>query len=47
MEIFRTSSPGGSISSNPENCSEVERREPGFIELLQQREGSWNSKDCC
>ena len=44
-EIFRTSSPGESISSDPEGTA---RRgqvgEPGFIEVLKQRAGSLNIK---
>ena len=39
--IFRTSGPGGSISSNPERTAP--RRQwgkPGYIEVLQQRAGS-------
>ena len=39
--IFRTSSPGGSISSNPEKTTPRMRRgEPGFIDVLQLRAGS-------
>ena len=44
-EIFRTSSPGDSISSSPERAAW--RRwvgEPGFIEVLKQRAGSLNVK---
>ena len=43
--IFRTSSLGGSISSNPERTAP--RRQggkPGYIEVLQQRAGSPNVK---
>ena len=43
--IFRTSSPGGSISSNPERIAP--RRgggEPGYIEVLQQKAGIQNIK---
>ena len=45
LGIFRTLSPGDSISSNPERT--VLRRpgeEPGYIEFLQQRAGSLNIK---
>ena len=45
VEIFRTSSLRGSISSNPERT--VPRREPGYIGVLQQRAGSLNVKDYC
>ena len=39
--IFRTSSLGGSISSNPERTA-LRRRggRPGYIEVLQRRAGS-------
>ena len=42
---FRTSSPGGSISSNPERTA-VKRwgEEPCYVELLQWRAGSLNVK---
>ena len=37
VEIFRTSSPGGSISRNPERTARRRcSREPGYIEVLQQ-----------
>ena len=38
--IFRTSGPGGSISSNPEKTA-LRRRggKPGYIEVLQQKAG--------
>ena len=40
--IFRTSSPGGSISSNPEKTAPRRQGgEPGYIEVLQQRADSW------
>ena len=43
--IFRTSSPGGSISSNPERTAPRRRSgEPGYIGVLQQRAGSLNIK---
>jgi len=43
--IFRISSPGGSISSNPERPVLRKRGEdPGYIEVLQEREGSLNIK---
>ena len=45
VEIFRTPSPGGSISSNPERPAP--RRlvgEPGYIGVLQQRTGSLKVK---
>ena len=45
VEIFRTSSPGGSISSNPERTAPRRRGdEPGYIKVLQQRAGSLNIK---
>ena len=41
--IFRTSSPGDSISSNPERIAPRRQGEdPGYIEFLQQRAGSLN-----
>ena len=43
--IFRTSSPGDSISSDPERTTLRRRGEkPGYIEVLQQRAGSLNIK---
>ena len=43
--IFRTSSPGGSISSNPERTAlRRQAGEPGHIGVLQQRAGSLNVK---
>ena len=42
---FRISSPGGSISSNPERTVLRKRAEdPGYIEVFQEREGSLNIK---
>ena len=41
--IFRTSSPGDTISNNPERTSRG-RGEPGYMEVLQQRAGSLNVK---
>ena len=41
--IFRTSSPGDSISSNSERTAPWKwGKEPGYIEVLQQRVGSLN-----
>ena len=43
VEIFRTSSLGGSISNNPErteNCSEEVHRKLGHIQVLQQKLGN-------
>ena len=38
VEIFRTSSPGGGISRNPERTAQRRcGREAGYIEVLQQR----------
>ena len=43
--IFRTSSPGDSISNNPEKTAHRKLgEEPDYIEVLQQRAGSLNSK---
>ena len=43
--IFRTSSLGYSISSNPDKTAPRKRgEEPGYIEILQQRAGSLNIK---
>ena len=45
MGIFKTASPGDSISSDPKRIAlrrQVE--EPGYIEVLQQRAGSLNIK---
>ena len=43
--IFRTSSLGGSFSNNPERTPlRMQREEPGYIEVLQQRAGSLNIK---
>ena len=43
MGIFRTSSPGDSISSNPKRIAlRRQGEEPGYIEVLQQRAGSQN-----
>ena len=43
--IFRTSSPGGSISSNPERiASRRQWEEPGFTEVLHQRPDNLNVK---
>ena len=40
---FRTSSPGESISGNPETTAlRRQEEEPGDIEVLQQRAGSLN-----
>ena len=48
VEIFRASSLGDSISSNPERiASRRWEEEPGYIEVLQQRIGSLNIKDDC
>ena len=45
MGIFRTSSPGDSISSDPERTAPRRRgEEPGYTEVLQQRAGSLNIK---
>ena len=45
VEIFRTSSPRGRISSNPERTdSRRWGEEPGYIEVLQQRAESLNIK---
>ena len=39
--IFRTSSLGGSFSNNPERTPlRMQREEPGYVEVLQQRVGS-------
>ena len=41
--IFRTSSPGDSISSNSERTAPRRQEEdPGYIEFLKQRAGSLN-----
>lgn len=43
LEIFRTSSLGGSLSNNPartENCSKEVHRELGHIKVLQQKIGN-------
>ena len=43
VEIFRTSSLGGSISNNPERteiCSEEVHRKLGHIQVLQQKLGN-------
>ena len=43
--IFRTSSPGDSISSNSERTAPRRRgEEPGYMYVLQQRAGSLNVK---
>ena len=43
--IFRTSSPGDSISNDSERTTLRRRGEkPGYIEVLQQRAGSLNIK---
>ena len=43
--IFRTSSPGDSISNDSERTTLRQRGEkPGYIEVLQQRAGSLNIK---
>ena len=43
--IFRTSSLGGSFSNNPERTPlRMQREEPGYVEVLQQRVGSLNIK---
>ena len=43
--IFRTSSPGDSISSNPERTALRRRREEtGYAKVLLQRAGSLNIK---
>ena len=44
--IFRTSSPGGSISNNSERTAAMRlgAREPSYIEVLQQRAGGLNIK---
>ena len=45
MGIFRTSSLGGSISSNPKrNAPRRQREKPGYIEALHQRAGNLNIK---
>ena len=45
MGIFKTSIPGDSISSDPERIAlRRQGEEPGYIEVLQQRAGSLNSK---
>ena len=45
MGIFRTSSPGDSISNDSERTTLRRRGEkPGYIEVLQQRAGSLNIK---
>ena len=45
VKIFRTSSPGDSPSSDLEGTA-AERRgeEPGYVEVLQQKAGSFNLK---
>ena len=45
MGMFETSSPGDSTSSNPERTA-LRRggKEPGYIEVLQQKAGSLNIK---
>ena len=45
VEIFKISSPGDSISGDPEKTA-LRRRveEPGYIEVLQQRAGRLNIK---
>ena len=41
VEIFKTSVPGGSISSNPERTSlRRQEEEPSYIEVLQQKSRS-------
>ena len=45
MGIFRTSSLGGRISSNPERTAQRSGgEEPAYIEVLQQRAGNLNIK---
>ena len=45
VKIFRTSSPGDSTSSDLEGTAAKRRgEEPGYIEVLQQRAGSFNLK---
>ena len=45
VEIFRTSSQGGSISSNTERTAlRRQGEEPGYIEVLQQKAGNLNIK---
>ena len=45
MSIFRMSSPGDSISSDPERAAPKRwGEEPGYIEVLQQMTGSLNIK---
>ena len=40
VRIFKTSSPGDKISSDPERIApRREGEEPGYIEVLQQRAG--------
>ena len=44
--IFRTASPGGSISRKPERTTPRKwEEEPGYTEVLQQRAGSQNIKN--
>ena len=49
--IFRTSSPGDSISSEPERTAPRRQgmlgEESGYVEVLQQRSGSLNFKSFC
>ena len=45
VKIFRTPSPGDSISGNPERIAPRKLREDlGYIEVLQQKAGSLNIK---
>ena len=45
VKIFRTPSPGDSISGNPERIAPRKLREElGYIEVLQQKAGSLNIK---
>ena len=45
LDIFRTSSLGDSISSNPEKTAPRRwEEEPGYIEVLEQMAGSLNIK---
>ena len=44
MKNFRTSSPGSSISNNPERTVPRRGGEPDYIEVVQQRTGSLNVK---
>ena len=45
VDILRTSSLGGSISSNPEKTAPRRQGgEPGYIGVLQQRAGSNNKR---